>query len=43
MEKIINLEDYKDKRDGNTESVYDTALRKMTAEEYKMIEELLEN
>lgn len=53
MEKIINLEDYKDKRDGNTasmkkdndeyKSVYDRALRNMTAEDYKMIEELFNN
>lgn len=43
MGKIINLEGNKDKWGGNTESVYDRALRKMTAEDYKMIEELFNN
>lgn len=53
MCKIVNLQGYKNKRNGNIssikkdkdeyESFYDRALRKMTAEEYKMLEELLED
>lgn len=53
MSKIVNLEEYKGKMNKNIasmkkdnqecESIYDRVLRNMTAEDYKMIEELFEN